>query len=245
MTTHYEKHYSHALGREMEYKTYGEEGIPFLVFPSQDGRFFNFEDFGMTAALAPFIESGRIRLVCADGIDRETWSDTSSNEHRRIELHERWFRYITDELLPAVRHADGERFFTTGCSMGAFHAANFFFRRPDLFEGTVALSGFYHARYFFPGYTDPLVYDNSPGDFLRGMPADHPYIGIYQQRRIILCVGQGRWEDELLESTREIDATLREKGIPAWVDYWGYDCDHDWPWWRKQIIYFVEKIVNQ
>ena len=36
------------------------------------------------------------------------------------------------------------------------------------------------------------------------MPADHPYWDIYRHRRIIMCVGQGSWEDELLDSTRQI-----------------------------------------
>ncbi len=31
---------------------------------------------------------------------------------------------------------------------------------------------------------------------------------------------------------------LEEKQIPVWVDFWGYDVNHDWPWWRKQIAYF-------
>ena len=67
---------------------------------------------------------------------------------------------------------------------------------------------------------------------------------LYRQRNIILCVGQGRGEEELLESTRCMDEILNNKGIPAWVDYWGYDVDHDWPWWRKQLAYFMQKIVS-
>ena len=76
------------------------------------------------------------------------------------------------------------------------------------------------------------------------MPLDHPYMELYRNSRIIICIGQGRWEDELLESTRELDAVMREKGIPAWVDYWGFDCDHDWPWWRKQLPYFLEHVLG-
>ena len=36
------------------------------------------------------------------------------------------------------------------------------------------------------------------------MPDDHPYWHIYRQRRIVMCVGQGAWEDELLRSTLSI-----------------------------------------
>ena len=147
-------------------------------------------------------------------------------------------------LVKALMLLSNETFIVTGCSMGGFHAGNFFFRRPDLFDSLLALSGLYYAGYFFPNYQDSLVYDNSPYDFLQHMPADHPYWDIYRQRRIILCVGQGAWEDELLESTRKMDGLLREHHIPAWVDYWGFDSAHDWAWWRKQVYYFIDKLEN-
>lgn len=127
--------------------------------------------------------------------------------------------------------------------MGGFHAGNFFFRRPDLFDTLLALSGLYHADYFFGGYMDDLVYNNSPLHYLAGMPDDHFYWDTYRNRRIICCVGQGKWEDDLLASTRRLDTLLAEKNVPRWFDYWGFDVDHDWPWWRNQIWYFMSKIV--
>ncbi len=78
---------------------------------------------------------------------------------------------------------------------------------------------------------------------LRQMPADHLYWDVYRHRRIIMCVGQGSWEDELLDSTRQMDALLKEKDVPAWIDYWGFDSAHDWAWWRKQIVYFIDKLL--
>ena len=47
MNINYVKKYSAALGRDMEYKTYGDKGHPVLVFPSQDGRFYDYQDFDM------------------------------------------------------------------------------------------------------------------------------------------------------------------------------------------------------
>ncbi len=242
MEIQYVKRYSASLGRDMEYKVYGDKGHGVLVFPSQDGRFYDYQDFDMVGVLSQLIDNGHIRLICVDSIDRETWSDIGGDEHYRINLHERWFNYIVNELLPEVRLYDDEQFIATGCSMGGFHAANFFFRRPDLFDTLLALSGLYYAGYFFPNYTDPLVYDNSPYDFLRNMPQYHPYMDIYRHRRIVMCVGQGAWEDDLLYSTRKMDALLSEKQIPAWIDYWGTDVSHDWEWWRKQIAYFMDKL---
>ena len=129
MKIDYIKHFSKSLGRDMEYKTYGDSGRPVLVFPSQNGRFFDYENMGMVNAAAPFIEQGRIRLICVDSIDGETWSNYGGDARWRIEQHERWFHYVVDEVIPEVRRGD-ETFIVTGCSMGGFHAGNFFFRRP-------------------------------------------------------------------------------------------------------------------
>ena len=56
--------------------------------------------------------------------------------------------------------------------------------------------------------------------------------------------GPGGWEEPLLEGTRRMDGVLRGKGIHAWVDCWGTDVSHDWPWWKKQIRYFLPYIVG-
>lgn len=243
MRIEYKKWYSKSLGRVMEYKIYGDGGRSMLVFPSQDGRFYDYEDFGMIGVLTPWIERNELHVICCDSIDPETWSSHEGDPRHRIELQERWFRYIIDELIPSVRR-DSETFITSGCSMGAFHAGNAFFRRPDIFDTLVALSGLYHAGYFFGGYTDELVYNNSPLDFLKWMPSDHHYWDIYRHRRIICCVGQGDWEEELLASTRRLDILLKERNVPAWVDYWGYDVAHDWQWWRQQLAYFMGKVLD-
>lgn len=242
MNEEYHKWYSRNLNRDMEYKVFGHAGHGIIAFPSQDGRFFDFADRGMIHAIAPWVEAGKVRVICVDGIDWETWSNFGGDPRRRIEQHERWFHYIVDELLPNIRFWDNETFMVTGCSLGALHAANFFFRRPDLFDTLIAFSGLYHSSYSFPYYHDDLTYANSPQDFLQQMPEDHPWMQMYRQRRIIVVIGQGRWEEDTLWSTRELDRILAEKHVPAWFDYWGYDSDHDWPWWRKQLPHVLQNI---
>ena len=242
MNVEYHSWWSRELDRHMEYKVFGHAGHGLIAFPSQDGRFYDFADRGLIDDLSPWIEAGKIRVICVDGIDWETWSNHNGDARWRIEQHERWFRYITDELLPNIRFWQDETFMTTGCSLGAFHAANFFFRRPDLFDTVIAMSGLYHCRAGLPHYSDDLTYANSPQDFLRQMPEDHPWMHLYRQRRIVIVIGQGRWENETLWSTRELDTILAQKHVPAWFDYWGFDSDHDWPWWRKQLPHVMHNL---
>lgn len=251
METQYFKQYSQALGRDMECKVYGYAGRPVLFIPCQDGRFFDFENFSMTDVWAPWIDSGQIMVFAIDTMDKETWSNEHGDPRWRICRHEQWMRYITDEMVPFMRNLANDRNGWTGypgvmvfgCSLGATHAVNLYFRRPDLFDGLLALSGIYTAEYGFGNYMDDLVYANSPVHYLANMPADHPYIELYNLKKAIICVGQGPWE--LPDSTRQLQWILQGKGIDAWVDFWGYDCSHDWYWWYRQGEDFVPYLLGQ
>jgi len=238
--------YSHVLGRELGVSRYGHGGMPCLVFPSQDGRSGDFEGFGMVDAARPWLEGGRLRMYCVDSVDGQTWSNYAAHPHDRMRGHEAWFRHLTEEFVPFMYRDTGwqGRLMTLGCSLGATHAANALFRRPDLFGAVIALSGAYDARWLLAGYSDELVYLNSPLDSIRGMPPDHPYVGLLNSCRIILCCGQGAWEEEMLRSVRLLEEAMREKGIAAWVDVWGMDVNHDWDWWRRQLAYYLPKVLD-
>ena len=90
---------------------------------------------------------------------------------------------------------------------------------------------------------DDLLYQNTPCRYLSDMPWDHPYIRMYNQRRIVICVGQGAWEDELKASTAHLKQILDRKGIHAQVDFWGHNVDHDWPWWFRQCDCYVPQMI--
>ena len=250
MEIRYMRHYSGHLGREMEFKVYGHTGKPVMFIPCQSGRFFDFENFKMIDYWAQWIEEGRCTVYSIDCIDDEAWAALGADNRWRIENHERWYNYVCEEMVPTIRHLSGERngydqkILTFGCSMGAMHAANLFFRRPDLFCGTFAISGLYDEGMFFPNYMDDLVYNNCPIRYLANMPEDHPYISMYNQSKILIVVGQGDWEGPLLDSTRRLDTVCAQKGIHARFEYWGLDVAHDWPWWFKMVQHYVPLLLN-
>ena len=248
MQTYYTKWYSPNLNRDMEFKVYGHAGRPVLFIPCQDGRFFDFESFKMTDVWAPWIESGQCMVFSIDTMDKETYSATYES-FWRIRRHEQWFTYICNEVVPFMQAMANDRNGWTGtpgciafgCSLGATHAANLFFRRPDLFDGLLALSGIYDSEYGFPGYMDELVYANSPVHYLGGMPTDHPYIQQYNQHKGVIVVGQGPWE--VTDSTFALRDIFFQKGINVYVDIWGHDVKHDWEWWYKQVPVHLPHIL--
>lgn len=250
METQYFKDYSPSLGRDMECKVYGHAGRPMLFIPCQDGRFFDFESFHMAGTLAPWIDSGRLMVISIDTLDKETWSNTNGDPYWRIRRHEGWINYIVNEAVPKIQQIARERnrwsgtpgVITFGCSLGATHAANLYLRRPDVFDGCLALSGIYTASYGFGNYSDELVYMNSPVDYMANLPNDHPWIGLYRQKKAVICCGRGPWEQP--QTTERLKQIFEQKGIPIWVDLWGYDVNHDWPWWYKQTVYFMPYLLG-
>ena len=248
MQTYYTKWYSPSLGRDMEIKVYGHSGRPVLFIPCQDGRFYDFENYKMTDAWAPWIESGQCMVFAIDTLDKETYS-AKGDAYWRIRRHEAWFAYITNEVVPFIRSLTNERngwegypgVIAFGCSLGATHAANLFFRRPDLFDGLLALSGIYTSDYGFHGYMNEDVYRNSPVDYLAGMPKDHPFIEQYNRHKGVIVVGQGPWE--IPASTFRLKDICEEKGINVRFDIWGYDVKHDWDWWYKQVAVHVPHVL--
>lgn len=246
MKVEYFKEYSQCLKRDMEFKVYGYTGMPILVFPAQNGRFYDFEGFGMVESVATFIDEGQIQLFCCDSIDGESWSDQYGDPARRIYNHEQWYYYICDELVPMIYQINhsNDPILTTGCSMGATHALNFMLRRPELFKGTIAMSGYYDSDLFFDNYVDELVYNNSPIKYIEKMSYDHPFVEKYRHMPIIISCGQGAWEDDMLRSIYRIKELFEAKDIPVWIDLWGYDVNHDWPWWQRQFPYFLKSIIE-
>lgn len=240
MKIEYHKLWSEHLNRDMEFKVYGHTGKPLLVFPSGCGRFYEFEDFGMVDAVQWFIDAGKIQLYTVDSVDCESWLAHWKYPGDRGWRQEQYDRYIYEEIVPFIReHSQWDAgLSTTGCSMGGYHSANTFFRHPDAFDTVIALSGLFGSQYFVGDYTDDNVYYNFPLLYLSNL-TDPWYVDHYRQSHIIVCTGQGAWEEDCLHETRTLEAILQRLEVPAWFDYWGHDVNHDWPWWRKQLPYFL------
>lgn len=234
---------SPALGLEMPIVTYGHAGHPVLLFPTAAADFLENERFWLVKAIEPHIMAGRIRVFSIDSINRLAWMDRTLPVPEQGRRQALFSRYVEDEVVPFMRHIVGNgdvRAITTGASFGCFHAANALFRRPDLFLGVIGMSGFYDlSRGYFKGYSDDNCYFNNPMWYVANTEGD-ALETLRHRSRIILTSGQGAYEKP--EATTRFHELLDRKGIGHTYELWGHDVNHDWPWWRKMLPYYLDRI---
>jgi esterase/lipase superfamily enzyme len=237
--------YSHNLNMEMPLVSYGHAGPPLLMFPTAAADYLEYERFYLVDAIKPFIEAGKLRAYSINSVNRYSLLNEKMPAHLKAELLTRYDRYITEEVLPLIRNDIGEaenRPLTTGASLGAFLAANEYFKHPDLFRGVIAMSGSYDVRAYLKDYYDDNVYFNNPVDYVSNLNDDHYLPLLRRADAIVILSGQGNYEAP--ERSRALADILSAKGIPHTLDLWGADVDHDWPWWRKMLPYALGKLLG-
>ncbi len=230
MVREYHTGYSSRLGREMEILVFGHAGLPVMVFPTSCGRFYDFEDRGMVAALAAKIDSGQVQLFCVDSVDAESWYNRAAAPRWRIARQMRYEESLINELVPLIRQRNPDpRLIALGCSFGGYHAVNIALRHPEIFSGFVSLSGAFDLTNFLDGYYDQDCYYNLPTHYLPNLN-DSGYLDRFRQNYYVLATG---WDDQCLHQNQHLDRIMREKGIPHQLHVWDAENSHDWPTWQR------------
>ncbi|MEV4888789.1 alpha/beta hydrolase-fold protein [Nonomuraea sp. NPDC055795] len=226
---------------------YGHWGRPMLVFPSEQGRPSDFEDNGMLGAISDLVEAGRVKVYCVPSNDRESWSNRSIPLEERARRHAGYEQWIVEKVVNAIDEdcAGADDIITFGCSLGAYHAANFALKRADLFPLAIGLSGNYDPSAWHGwGERGEAAYFNNPLDYVPRLHGDH-LDWLRGRLSVLLVCGQGQWEDTTgsLESTKRLAAALTGVGIRHELDLWGRDVPHDWPSWRAQLAHHLGRFV--
>jgi esterase/lipase superfamily enzyme len=225
---------------------YGHWSRPVLVFPTEGGRAWEYENGGMVHAIAPLIEAGQVKLYCVDAHDEASWSNAAAPLEERARAHTRYEAWILEQVVPWI-HGDcggSPEIVATGCSLGGYHAANFALKRADLFPLALCLSGSYDPATWRHAWGErgDETYFNSPADYVANLHGDH-LEWLRGRVSLLLVCGQGRWEDTTgaLPSTLRLAERLRAKDIRHELDLWGHDVPHDWPSWRAQIAHHLPR----
>jgi esterase/lipase superfamily enzyme len=224
---------------------YGHWGRPVLVFPAEAGKAGDFESRGMIDTVGDLIDAGRVKLYCVDSLDAQSWSNKGAPLEERARWHDAYESWLVDQVVPWIHEDCGGAadILTTGCSMGAYHAANFTLKQGHLASRALCLSGNYDpTRWGGWGDRGDATYFNNPMDYVPNMGGDH-LDWLRSTVSLTLVVGQGMWEDTTgsLDSTRAFAGVLADKGIPHELDVWGHDVAHDWPWWKRQFAHHLPR----
>ena len=229
MNREHHQWYSHRLGREMEMLVFGHAGMPYIVFPTSRGRYFEFEDRRMVGQVADRIEGGHLRLYCVDSIDGESWYNRRIHPRHRVERHKQYEEYLEHEVVPLVRLRGNGRLGVTGCSFGGYQALNFALRRPGIVTNCVTMGAAFDIKQFLDGYYDEECYFHNPPDYLRNQ-WDPWYLERYRRNWFLMATGE---HDFCWTENERIAAIMREKGVNHRLDVWGDRTGHDWPWWER------------
>jgi len=223
---------------------YGHYGRPVLAFPSEQGPAWQYEERGMIDSIAPLLDEGRVKVYAVQSYDSWTWHDTTVPLEERAQRHGHYEDWILNRVAPWIAEDTGRggELIATGCSFGAYHAANFCLKRADLFPLAICQSGVYDVAAVGWGDRGDSVYFNNPADYVANLAGDH-LDWLRSRASLLLVCGQGQWEDTTgaLASTNRFAQLLGEKGIRCELDLWGHDVPHDWHSWRAQLAYHLPR----
>ena len=234
---------SPAMGRRMHVWAFGHWGAPLLVFPSAAGFAHEWDRQGMVEVLAPLINGGKLKLYCPESNVSQSWTDRETDPRLRIQRHLAYEQFILSDLVPAIRHdcnSSDVRIATAGASLGAFYAANFALKQPEIFQYALCLSGRYDTSYFTGGYSTTDIYLNNPMAYVSNLEGEH-LDRVRDNTHLTLVCGQGQWEEGCIEETQAFAGILDAKGISHYRDIWGHDVSHDWVWWQRQAWMHLSK----
>ncbi|HKQ75558.1 MAG TPA: alpha/beta hydrolase-fold protein [Blastocatellia bacterium] len=238
--------YSERLFQEMPLVAYGHYGPPVLMVPTAAADFLEYERFYLIDSVNRWLENGRAKIYSINSVNRLALLNTGAAPWEKMEWIDRYDAYVTKEVLPLIHQDCGGadvKPILTGISLGAYVASDLFFRHPDLFGGAILLSGSYDIRGYLDGYYNENVYFHNPVEYLSNLNDDyHLPILRHGGRAIIIFSGQGAYEAP--DRSRRLSDIMNSKGIPHWLDIWGHDVNHDWPWWRKAMPYYFGKLFG-
>lgn len=231
--------HSPALNKHMEVAVYGHYGFALLMLPTAAADYLEYERFQLIDALAPMIDAGKFKVYSINSINSESWLNSKMHPRHKAMRHQQFNDYVFNEVVPFIKNTTSQDtpIIATGASFGALHAANMFFKRPDLLAGTIAMSGCYNLSEYTKGYFDEDVYFNSPVQYLPGLEDGFFLDKIRQSNHIHILTGSGSYEAP--DASRELSRILSSKGINHDLDIWGHDIGHDWPTWRMMLPYVL------
>lgn len=231
---------SHYLDKNFEINVYGHFGISLLFFNSEPDSNGNPQSAQLIEKLKKHIIKGKIKIFELPGMYEELWWSKEFDPEAVSKRHYDYNNFLQEELIPSVYNHSGGAvpLISAGVSLGGYHAANTYFRRPDLFIGTIAIDGYFDLQEFTKGFFDENCYFNSPIHYLPNLNDNFWMSYLLSRKHVYLFSGSG--ENENPGRLTHFDEILSMKNIPhhteIWDDKWGFNLE---TWYQM-----LEKVIN-
>jgi esterase/lipase superfamily enzyme len=242
MNREYHSWWSWRLNRNMELLVFGHAGAKMIVFPTREGRFYEYENLRMTEVLRDKLANGFLQLFCVDGIDSESFYCRWAHPSGRIERHRQYEEYVLNEVFPFMSLKNPHQcVIAHGCSLGAYHAVNIATRHPHLFRKLAAFSGRYDLTMsvegfpdLFEGYYNEDVYFHTPTHFLPNLSCAQRLAHL-RSMDVVLTIGES---DPFRGNNEYLSQILHGKGVPHQLHVWE-DRAHSAYYWRRMARIYV------
>jgi esterase/lipase superfamily enzyme len=229
------------MERDMELLVFGHSGAKVLVFPTREGRFFEYEDLRIIQWLTEKINAGHLQLYCVDSTAFETFYCFWAHPKGRMYRHYQYEEYVLNEVLPFMASKNSHPCtISHGCSLGAYYATSIALRHPHLFQKLVAFSGRYDLTLatesfqdLLNGHYDDSVYHHMPTHFLPNI-SDPIRLDHLRKMDMIFTIGD---QDPFLKNNMDLSQQLWDKGIWHRMDTWPGRAHSGYHWRRMAAIY--------
>jgi len=147
------------LGKEVSVAIYGHYGFALLLFPSITDNFLENEESGLIKSLKPYIDKGKFTAFSIGGVNFDSWLNDELSNEEKSKKHFDYNQFIVEEVLPMMFGQCGGPvpIIVCGAALGGYHAANIYFKRPDLFYGVISISATYNIEHITNGFFDEKI----------------------------------------------------------------------------------------
>lgn len=220
---------SNFLRKDIEIMSYGHYGLNLLFFKNEK---ISMQDCNLIFdSIKHFINIGRYRIYIVETCNNDSWNNLNIEPLMRSKIHFDFNNFIEEEVTPFIYNQSGGAvpIITCGIGSGAYHATNTFFRRPDIFLGTIGINGFYNIQNLCGNYFDDNCYYNSPLHYLPNLNDNYWLSYLLSRKHIYLISGSA--VSDYTHETQILADVLSRKGIRNNLEIWGEEWDHSINTW--------------
>src|SRR6185436_8541516 len=183
--------HSPSLNKDMPIAVYGNYGFALLLVPTAAADYLEYERFQLIDTLSEFINGGKVKVFSINSINNESWLNNEMDPRQKAIRHQQFNEYVFNEVVPFIRNNTSQdtQIIVSGASFGALHSANLFFKRPDLINGFISMSGVYDLTEYTKGYFDMDVYFNSPCHYLPNLEEHNTLEQIRKSQHLHILTG--------------------------------------------------------